>query len=306
MRPTPNSQNAPWSGAVCPFARKLLSREAFLERLEGFHPQVILSDFTLPGFSGEDAIDIARERCPEVPFIFVSGTLGEECAVDLLKRGAWDYVLKDRPARLAPAVVRSLDLAAELSERRRLEEARNRAEHVVSAQNRVLESIACGSLLRTTLTLLATEIESQLPGCRRGRDDPSGRGPRVTARSCSELAGRVSARLSVLRQREDRGPYDMPSLVRDCEVVRDLDADSRFIGLGDVAAAARLRGYWSLPISASDSRTALGLLAIFHDGAGEPTSAELQVARASIRLASIAVERDRVSAVPRIGRYMIR
>jgi diguanylate cyclase (GGDEF)-like protein len=277
-------------------AEVVVSREAFLERLEGFHPQVILSDFTLPGFSGEDAIDIARERCPEVPFIFVSGTLGEECAVDLLKRGAWDYVLKDRPARLAPAVVRSLDLAAELSERRRLEEARNRAEHVVSAQNRVLESIACGSLLRTTLTLLATEIESQLPGCRVAVMIHPEEDHALQLVVAPSLPAEFQPVLSVLRQREDRGPYDMPSLVRDCEVVRDLDADSRFIGLGDVAAAARLRGYWSLPISASDSRTALGLLAIFHDGAGEPTSAELQVARASIRLASIAVERDRVSA----------
>ena len=139
------------------------SRESFVELLKEFHPHVILSDFTMPGFSGEEAIDLARERCPEVPFIFVSGTLGEERAVDLLKRGAWDYVLKDRPARLVPAVARSLELAAELREQHRLEKARRRAERIVSAQNRVLERIARGSPLRTTLNLLVNEIEDQLP-----------------------------------------------------------------------------------------------------------------------------------------------
>ena len=93
--------------AVCPSRGSCCLARGFPRATRGLPPQVILSDFTLPGFSGEDAIDIARERCPDVPFIFVSGTLGEECAVDLLKRGAWDYVLKDRPARLAPAVMRS-------------------------------------------------------------------------------------------------------------------------------------------------------------------------------------------------------
>lgn len=81
---------------------------------------LILSDFSLPLFSGSDALEIAIECCPDVPFIFVSGALGEEVAIETLKRGATDYVLKHRLERLAPAVKRAL---AEAGERKRREAA---------------------------------------------------------------------------------------------------------------------------------------------------------------------------------------
>lgn len=69
---------------------------------------VILSDFNIPGFDGWAALDTARRLRPDVPFIFVSGVIGEETAVDSLREGAADYVLKDRLSRLAPAVRRVL------------------------------------------------------------------------------------------------------------------------------------------------------------------------------------------------------
>ena len=77
-----------------------------------FKPDLILSDFTLPGFDGISALEIARESAPETPFIFLSGTIGEELAIDVLKRGAYDYVLKTNMARLVPAVRRALNDAA--------------------------------------------------------------------------------------------------------------------------------------------------------------------------------------------------
>jgi two-component system cell cycle sensor histidine kinase/response regulator CckA len=69
---------------------------------------VILSDFKIPNFSGREALELAIERLPEVPFIFVSGTIGEMAAVDFLKLGATDYILKDAPQRLIPAIERAL------------------------------------------------------------------------------------------------------------------------------------------------------------------------------------------------------
>jgi PAS domain S-box-containing protein/diguanylate cyclase (GGDEF)-like protein len=72
-------------------------------------PDLILSDFTLPGFDGISALDIAHEVSPDTPFIFLSGTIGEERAIDALQRGAYDYVLKTNMARLVPAVRRALD-----------------------------------------------------------------------------------------------------------------------------------------------------------------------------------------------------
>src|SRR6478736_740334 len=75
-------------------------------------PDLILSDFTLPGFDGLTALEVAQEITPDTPFIFLSGTLGEERAIDALQRGALDYVLKTNLARLAPAVRRALNEAA--------------------------------------------------------------------------------------------------------------------------------------------------------------------------------------------------
>jgi DNA-binding NtrC family response regulator len=89
-------------------AAVVATRSSFEERLASFRPDVILSDFSLPGFSGEDALRIAQQRCPWVPVIIWSGVLGDEAAVSLIKQGATDYILKDRPARLASAVSRAL------------------------------------------------------------------------------------------------------------------------------------------------------------------------------------------------------
>ena len=84
------------------------TRTSFVEQLAAFRPDIILSDFHLPGFSGEMALRIAQEQCPHIPFIIWSGVLGDEAAVGLIKQGATDYILKDRPARLASAIQRAL------------------------------------------------------------------------------------------------------------------------------------------------------------------------------------------------------
>src|SRR5450432_2950137 len=69
---------------------------------------IILSDYTMPGFDGQQALALARERRPEIPFLFVSGTIGEDTAIEALKNGATDYVLKHRLLRLIPVVDRAL------------------------------------------------------------------------------------------------------------------------------------------------------------------------------------------------------
>jgi len=86
---------------------------------------LILSDYRIPGFGGVRALALAREKCPDVPFIFVSGAIGDEVAVETLKAGATDYVLKDSVARLVPAICRALGEAEE-RDRSRAAEARLR------------------------------------------------------------------------------------------------------------------------------------------------------------------------------------
>ena len=98
--------------------RRVADREHFVAALAENWPDLILSDFHLPNFDGLEALALAQATCPDTPFIFVSGAMGEEVAIDAVKRGATDYVLKDRLSRLGPAVQRALREAEERRERR--------------------------------------------------------------------------------------------------------------------------------------------------------------------------------------------
>ncbi|MCL4501238.1 MAG: PAS domain-containing protein [Deltaproteobacteria bacterium] len=112
-----------------PFSsRRVENDKDFLRELEEFRPDLILSDYHLPHFNGLAALALAQEHCPDIPFIFVSGAIGEEVAIDTLKRGATDYVLKDRLSRLVPAVKRALRESANRRERRQAEEALRESE----------------------------------------------------------------------------------------------------------------------------------------------------------------------------------
>lgn len=105
-----------------PLLHQCVVDEASLRQaLTDFRPDVILSDFSMPGFTGLAALTISRELTPETPFIFVSGTIGEELAIEALQRGAVDYVLKDNLRRLRPAVERALRAARATREHRRTE-----------------------------------------------------------------------------------------------------------------------------------------------------------------------------------------
>ena len=107
-----------------PEVRRAFNRSEYLRALDEIEFDVILADFSLPDFDGMAALDIAHERVPETPFIFVSGVLGEEAAIESFRRGATDYVLKQRMIRLAAAVDRALTEARERAERKRVEQHR--------------------------------------------------------------------------------------------------------------------------------------------------------------------------------------
>ena len=94
----------------CSYAN-VQTEQSFLEALERERFDLILSDYSLPTFDGFTALAIARDKAPETPFILVSGTVGEEAAIESMRRGATDYVLKHRLSRLGPAVRRALEEA---------------------------------------------------------------------------------------------------------------------------------------------------------------------------------------------------
>ncbi|HPU56439.1 MAG TPA: PAS domain S-box protein, partial [Verrucomicrobiota bacterium] len=98
------------------------TRTAFEAALRKNRYDVIVSDYSLPSFDGMTALSLAKEASPETPFLFFSATIGEELAVDSLKGGAVDYVLKQRPHRLIPAILRALKDAADRARLRQAEE----------------------------------------------------------------------------------------------------------------------------------------------------------------------------------------
>jgi DNA-binding NtrC family response regulator len=108
------------------------TRVVFVEQLAAFRPDVILADYHLPGFSGQEALKIAQEHYPHIPFIFWSGVLGDEAAVELIKQGATDYVLKDRPARLPTVILRALDEAEQRARLAQLEDQLLQAQRLAS------------------------------------------------------------------------------------------------------------------------------------------------------------------------------
>jgi PAS domain S-box-containing protein len=104
-------------------SRQAKSGEEVRREIEEFKPDLVISDFTMPGFDGMSALRMIRERSPHTPFIFVSGTIGEERAAEALKQGATDYVLKSHMSRLVGVVRRAIFEVTERTERRRVEEA---------------------------------------------------------------------------------------------------------------------------------------------------------------------------------------
>lgn len=114
-------------GVAC-CVRVVATQSDFVAALEQGGIDLVLADYSLPDFNGMVGLSIVRERYPELPFVFVSGRLGEEAAIESLRSGATDYVLKNRLTRLAPAVLRALEEARERSELKKAEESLRESE----------------------------------------------------------------------------------------------------------------------------------------------------------------------------------
>jgi len=123
------------------------TRAEFVSALEQGPYDLILADYTLPSFDDLTALSLVREKFPHLPFIFVTGTMGEEKAVETLKRGATDYVLKQNLARLVPSIIRALREAeeykrreeAETEVRKRVKELEDFYEMAVGREIRMIE-----------------------------------------------------------------------------------------------------------------------------------------------------------------------
>jgi signal transduction histidine kinase/ActR/RegA family two-component response regulator len=125
---------------------------------------VILADFALAEFDGLAAFGLARQRCPDTPFILVSGAIGEENASEAMRRGVADYVMKDRPGRLVPAIRQALQLAEE-RRRRRATEAEvaanaRRAELLVNMASRLFLTEQASDVVQGLFAEIAAAVQA--------------------------------------------------------------------------------------------------------------------------------------------------
>lgn len=143
--------------------------DGLMAEVEAAEWDLVLSDYSLRGFDGLGALDLVRSRLRDVPFIFVSGTIGEDKAVEALKRGATDYVIKDRPARLVPAIRQAFAL---------VEEARKRA----GAERKLREQAKLIDKAREAI--IVTDLDYRITGWNAGAE-------RVFGRTEAEVAERA-------------------------------------------------------------------------------------------------------------------
>jgi two-component sensor histidine kinase len=138
---------------------RIADRKEFEILLSGQEPDLLISDFSLPGFNALDALKATRKQWKDLPVIIISGTLGEEALVDLFRSGATDFIPKDKMFRLGPAVTRSLE---DRLHRRALNDAENRVVNLLREKNELLLELhdRVKNNLQIMLSIIRMELDS--------------------------------------------------------------------------------------------------------------------------------------------------
>jgi signal transduction histidine kinase len=217
---------------------------------------LVLSDFSMPEFSAQEALALVKEKGVDIPFIIVSGTIGEETAVECMRAGARDFVVKDKMARLVPAIARELHEASlrrdQLAERRRAEVEREGllAELREAVQARDTFLAIAAHELRTPLTSLQLTVQSLERANRRGTLATK---PVEALAANVDVIGRQVSRLGVLVQ----NLLDVARITGDCLTLSRETVDLAEIA-ADVVAQSSILGQRSNAEVVLDAQPAIG------------------------------------------------
>ena len=197
------------------FTPKVVMKEKeFIHELRNFSPDIILSDYDLPRYSGPMALAEAKRQCPDIPFILVTGAVSEERAIEILTSGARDYVMKNRLARLEPAVRRALAEAEEHRARKQAEEELRRAhgelEEQVKKRTAELQAILDAAPIAIWL--------AHDPECRQitgnaYADDMIMQTPRGSNVSAGAAPGEAAVAYKVFRDGVELKPEELPAQI---------------------------------------------------------------------------------------------
>jgi diguanylate cyclase (GGDEF)-like protein len=256
------------AGLPC-LSLRVETEESLRSALKQWSPTVILSDFSLPQFDGLTALSVARQIAPDVPFIFVSGTIGEERAIDALLRGAVDYVLKTNLTRLGPAVKRALADRAARDERRRQESQIARLDRVLrmlSGVNALVVRIRDRTELLQETCRLAVKVGgyaaaivcSKSPGSLASQPVSwSGSDDKVTEAMRAALAETAPAETSVISRVVKTGKI----------IVNHDGSDPEAVELSETLIECGLRSMVALPLSVDNTVISVLFLAARDPGA---------------------------------------
>ncbi len=270
---------------IMPHVTRVETQAEFFASLKQGGFDIILADYTLPAFDGLSALKIAQEKCPDVPFIFISGTLGEEVAIEALKFGATDYLLKERLSRIMPSVHRALREAKERGERKR-------AEALLAGEKRLLEMVAKGSSLSVILDALCRLVEEVSTGSLASilLLDPDGN--RLWHGAAPSLPKSYTEAIDGASIGPAAGSCGTAAYRKAPVIVSDIAQDPLWADYRDLALPHGLRACWSTPVLALDGRV-LGTFAIYSREPGSPTLQQQNIIDQITDLASISIERKR-------------
>jgi diguanylate cyclase (GGDEF)-like protein len=261
-------------------AQRVDTESALRAALRDFRPDLVLSDFSLPQFNGLAALDVVRETAPELPFIFLSGTIGEEQAVAALHRGAVDYVLKGNLTRLPSAVRRALSDAQAMRERRVERERLARLDRVLrmlSGVNALMVRVRDRRELLSETSRLAVAVGGYAAAIIYAKAFPSGV---LEAQACNGSAReRTETLRDALLAAEESQPQLLEQVIRTnkeftCSDVQALTGQQPLVA---TLNAAGIRSLTILPLVADGA--AIGALALVAEEAGAAGPEELQMLR---------------------------
>ena len=280
--------------------RRVETERDFVGALKGGNLDLILADYTLPSFDGLSALKIAQRHSPEVPFIFVSGTLGEDVAIEALKTGATDYVLKTRLNRLGPAVKRALAEAHEKAERKR-------AEGLLAGEKRILEMVATGIPLKEILNTLCLIIEEQGGGTLASVLLLNSDGVHLNVIAGPNLPNEWTEQMEKMPIGPCAGSCGTAAHRRSPVIVSDIASDPLW-DLPEHRASAlkhRLRASWSNPVMSSSGKV-LGTFCMYYREPRSPSAQDIELIELAAHIAGVAIERDRAEEALRASEQLAR
>jgi two-component system cell cycle sensor histidine kinase/response regulator CckA len=174
-----------------PIGARVETEPEYLKHLDP-PPEIILADFSMPEFSSLRALEILQERRLDVPFIIVSGTIGEERAVQIIQSGATDYIIKDRLGRLGPAVAKALAAA-------QLKEEKLKAEHAVARLAAIVETSGDAIIAKTLDGIITSWNHAS---------------ERLYGYPANEIIGKPISTLFPKGRRQSDAPEDFAGIVR--------------------------------------------------------------------------------------------